>query len=135
VLCYVSWWFIGCTEQLLEMRFDRKAGEHLVAVGGGFDQGGIGIEFLTPDEVIITALLDNGLKELAEDGDAVTVTNARHAGVIRYALVEVIAQEPADTQTVATDAFCRSDRIPSKNMTNWSLKNTTGSMDGRPKAA
>ena len=28
----------------------------------------------------------------------------------------------------------RSERIPSKNMANWSLKNTSGSIDGRPKA-
>jgi error-prone DNA polymerase len=34
--------------------------------------------------------------------------------------------------TLTCAISCRSDLIPSKNMINWSLKNTTGSMDGRP---
>ena len=51
-------------------------------------------------------------------------------------LVEGIAQVPAvgEVQAGHRDEL-RSERMPSKNITSWSLKKTTGSMLGRPRSA
>jgi hypothetical protein len=46
----VSRWLVGLAEQLAEMGFHGKAGQHLVAVGVGFDQGSVCEQLFTPDQ-------------------------------------------------------------------------------------
>jgi hypothetical protein len=50
-------------------------------------------------------------------------------------LVQVVAQRVADTQTVSSDALKLALRAPAfEEHDEVELLNTTGSMDGRPKA-
>ena len=87
------------------MRLDGKSRQHLVAIGIRLHQCAIGIELLPPDQTTLTTPVNDRLKEAPEDLDAVTFPNAGHAGMVGQWLVQVVAQIPAYTQTVSSDAL------------------------------
>src|SRR5438270_299833 len=78
----------------------------------------------------------HALEEAAENGQPEPGAHAGEAGVVRQRLVQVVAQVPPVREVERGGLHeLRSERRLSKNRMSCSLKNTTGSMDGRPMAA
>lgn len=85
------------------MALHGKTRQHLVAVGVSLDQGSVGVQLLAPHQSFVLAPVNDLLKELAEDVDAVAVTNTSHRGVVGQGLVQVVAEIPAHTETVGAN--------------------------------
>jgi hypothetical protein len=130
----------SCTRLLTG--FHGKTCREGVERGIGLDLGRIEGEFLAPDEPSLLALLDHRLEEAPQHLQAVAGTDTRQTRMVGHRLIEMVAEVPAHTESVRRHAEERafgadpfSERIPSKNMTNWRLKKTTGSTLGRPMPA
>ena len=66
---------------------DVEARQHRIVVGIGFHLGAIEIQFLTPDQASLLALLDDVLEETPEGVHAIAVADAGQAGMIGQRLV------------------------------------------------
>src|SRR5258708_2107050 len=82
-------------------RLDRKARRERVQVGIGVDLGAINVEFFAPDQLLLLALLYNGVEEAAKDVDPIAFTNTCEAGMIGQGLSKVVPQVPPDAQTIS----------------------------------
>jgi hypothetical protein len=104
--------------------------------GVSFDLRGIEVQLSAPDEAGLLAQVDDLLEEALEDVDAEALPDAGQAGVVGEGLVQGVPEIPAmrQIQTSGLDELALG-RIPSKNITNCSLKKTTGSILGRPRSA
>jgi hypothetical protein len=76
-------------EQLAEVRLDCEAWGDRVERSIGLDLGGVEVQFLTPDQPGLAALLDDRLEEAAEDGQAVALADLRQARVVRQLFIQV----------------------------------------------
>jgi len=65
------------------MRFNGKARREGVFRGVGFHLGAIDVEFPSPHQPCLLALLDNLFKEAVKDSDPMALTDARQTGMIR----------------------------------------------------
>ena len=123
-------------KERIQVRFDKEAGT-IRGIGGiGLDFGRVGVQLRAPDQAGLLALCEDGIEEPAKGLDAVALADLGERGMIGQWFVEVIADIPASTQTVGDNRISwRSEWRRSKKSTSWSLKKTTGSMEGRPPAA
>ena len=81
--CCRCWLLIYlCDKQVGQMGLDGKTRLDGVAGSVGLDFGRVNVEFFSPDQASLLALLDNCLKEAAEDIDAIALTDTRQAGMI-----------------------------------------------------
>ncbi len=78
-----------------------EAREQRVFGSIGLDLRGIQVELFTPDKRCLLALLHDGIEEAAEDRHAIAVTNARQARMVGERLTEVVAEIPAQTESVS----------------------------------
>jgi hypothetical protein len=84
--CFTS---VGFKERR-QMGFHRKAGLDRLDGGVRQDFGRIYVQFLAPDQAGLLALLNDGLKEAAEDLQPIARANAAQARVIGQWLAQII---------------------------------------------
>jgi hypothetical protein len=98
-------WVVGRAKQLLEIGLDRETRQQLVALGAGFNQGGIRVQLFAPNQTVVATALDDWLEELPQDGAAVALTDAGQAGVVGQSLMQLVAEIPAHTEAVGATRF------------------------------
>src|SRR5258708_933046 len=115
-------------------RLDGKTRSKRIQGGIGVDLRAINREFFAPHQLLLLALFHNRVKEAAEDVETVPGADFTEAGMIRQRLPQIIAYIPAhgSRRSAAWRISWRAARMPSKNITRCSLKNTMGSIEGRP---
>ena len=78
----------------------RKARRQRIQVGIGVDLRTINVEFFAPDELLLLALLHNGLEEAAKDLNPIAVANFGQTRMVRKRFVQIIPQVPSDAEPI-----------------------------------
>src|SRR6266436_5819807 len=98
------WILSGCLwimEQVVQMSVDEEAWFERCLRGIGLDLRTINVQFLTPDQSRLLALLHNGLKETPKGFHPITVAYPGQARMIGERLIQIISHIPADTQPIS----------------------------------
>src|SRR5258706_5422474 len=83
------------------MRLDGKTRLHRVTRGVSLYFRGIDIEFSSPDQPCLLALLDNLLEEATKHLHAIAFTDTSEAGMIWQGLVQIVAHIPPHAQPIS----------------------------------
>src|SRR5437868_13055304 len=87
-----------CLDRLT--RLDREARGERIEVRVRVDLRAINEEFLAPDQLVLLALLNDGVKEAPKDIDPVAFSDTGQAGMVRKRFVQIVAKIPAHAQPV-----------------------------------
>jgi len=90
----------GGSEKPREVGFDGEARLERIERGIGRDVGRVDVELLPPHQTRRHARFDDRLEEAAEDVQSGAVAQAGEAGLVREPLRQVVAQAPAQAQTI-----------------------------------
>lgn len=106
---------------------------HSIDTCVGLHLGTVEIQLLSPYQSSFDAQFHNTLKELLKYFQPKPFTNFAQAAVIGDTLIQVKPMNQRCARLRLTVSInWRSERIPSKKAMSCSLKNTTGSTEGRP---
>src|SRR6266446_1178148 len=92
--------FPFCGEESSQMFLDRKARLDRLHRGIGIHFGSVNIELFSPDQLLLLALLHNGLKEATEDIDSIALTNTGQTGMIGQWLAQIVSDVPSDAEPI-----------------------------------
>src|SRR5207247_1606882 len=78
----------------------RKARSERIQVGVRVDLRAINVQLSPPDQLLLLALLDNGVEETAKDVHAIALADARQAGMIWQGFVQIVSDVPSDAEPI-----------------------------------
>jgi hypothetical protein len=79
---------------------DRKARSQRIEVSIGADLRAINVELFALDQLLLLALLHNGVEEAAKDVHAISFSDARETGMVRQGLAQIVPQIPPHTEPI-----------------------------------
>jgi hypothetical protein len=102
--------------------FPIKTQHLFVKIGICSNLSAVKVEFFTPNKPCGLTKFNDFLEEFLKGLQAVTIKDFSQIAVIGNFFIQVIANVPAIPQIELESSIrCLSERIPSKNIINWSL--------------